>query len=437
LRQKPTDKKSIPFVRVLLLNMIREIIGLGEALEKLENVIIVYDFAHINGGQAKVAIDSALLLADAGLSVTFFAAVGPIDDRLKASGIRVELLDQKDILTEPNRVKAMTRGIWNGEAKKALEKLLAEFDPATTVLHCHGYAKALSPSIGPILSSGNIPSVYTMHEYFLACPNGGFYDFQKNEICTRKSLGVDCLTTNCDVRHPAHKAWRVARQVATWGPGSLPRGLKDIIYISETQRKALAPYMPKDARMHYVPNPIAKSNLPSVRASENNIFLFIGRLNPEKGGLMFAKAARIAGVRAVFVGDGPEENAIREANPDAELVGWQSPDQVQDWIGRARALVFPSLWYECQPLTPMEALVLERPVIGGSWSAGAELIKDGINGILYDDPTPKALAKALQKVSYLSEFDSSETRDFTSTDRHVENLLGIYRSLLATPGGTE
>lgn len=404
--------------------------GTGVPKKNLKNVIIVYDFAHINGGQAKVAIESALLLAQAELNVCYFAAVGPIDERLESAGIRVELLGQMDILSEPDRKKAMVRGIWNISARKALATLSAQFDPSETVIHCHGYAKALSPSIGLELAKSSLPTVYTMHEYFLACPNGGFYDFKKHEICTRRALGFDCLTTNCDVRHPAHKVWRVARQIATKVPGQLPAGLRDIIYISEVQRRAMAPYLPEAAQLHHVPNPVKFPNKMALPARDQDIFLFIGRLSPEKGARIFAEAAKLAGIRAVFVGDGPEAEHIRKINPEAEITGWATPSEVEGWIAQSRALVFPSLWYECQPLTPIEALGQGRPVITGSWSAGAELVKDGINGILYHEPTSEALAAAITKIGTLPDVDPQPIRDFVAPERHVARLLDVYETAL-------
>ena len=273
--------------------------------------------------------------------------------------------------------------------------------------------------------------------YFLACPNGGFYDYKQNRICTRKALSVSCLSTNCDVRHAAHKAWRVARQVATWGPGKMPKGLKDIIYISETQRRVMAPYLPKGARLHYVPNPVARPTAVPVRSADNDIFLFIGRLNPEKGGLMFAKAARIAGVAAVFVGDGPEADAIREANPDANILGWRTPAEVQDWIERSRALVFPSLWSETFGLVAFEALQRGVPVICGTWNAAAEGVEDGRTGILYESPNVESLASALSRIDNLGPLTESDFLKTLDPRIHVENLLRIYRTLLEEPELTE
>ncbi|KFE35575.1 glycosyltransferase family 4 protein [Thioclava atlantica] len=396
---------------------------------ELRTILVISDFAVMNGGQAKVAIDSARLLAEAGYEVIFFAALGPADPALIHPRIRVELLDQPDMLSDPNRLRAMIRGLWNRKARARLEAVLGRCDPAQTLMHCHGFAKALSPAIGPVLTRPDWRVVFTMHEYFLACPNGGFYDYRRGEICHRHPLGPACLASNCDMRRASHKAWRVLRQIVARGPGRLPGGLRDVIFISQTQRRVMAPYLPPGARLHHVPNPITLPDLEPVRASANDIFLFVGRLSPEKGAVQFAKAARIGGVRARFVGDGPEAAKIRAQNPDAELVGWVSPQTVQDELSRARALVFPSLWYEGQPLVPLEAMARGVPVIAGNWSAAAEAVRPGETGLLYDRPDAETLARSLVAARGLPDFDPAPLQEELSPARHLARLLGVYREM--------
>lgn len=400
---------------------------------RLRTVLIVGDFADINGGQAKVAIDSARLLADAGMNVIFFAASGPVSQVLDHPNIRTVCLGQKTLIDNPSRMNAMLSGLWNGAALRALRAEIAQLDPGSTVVHCHGWAKALSPSVGRELTSGRVPVLYTMHEYFLACPNGGFFDYRQQEICMRKPLSLDCATTNCDARHVSHKLWRMARSVLARGAGRLPHGLTDIAYISDTQLRAMQPYLPNAARLHTLPNPVSVGGAP-VDAARNETFLFVGRLSPEKGALHFAHAAREAGVKAVFVGDGPEADAIISANSEAEITGWLSPDQVQAHLAQARALVFPSLWYECQPLVPIEALVRGVPVVCGAWSAASEVVRDGVNGVIYDSADVTSLTNALRQVSGVGPFEAPDLAAAVSPARHLARLFEIYEQMLAPPG---
>ena len=397
------------------------------------HVFVINDFAFINGGQAKVAIRSARLLAEAGIDVTFFAACGPVAPELDHKKINTICLGQKDILSEPNRAHAAVRGIWNRSAAKSLDEACSTLDSRSTLIHCHGFAKALSPSIGPIIVSNRIASVYTMHEYFLACPNGGFYDFNRNEICKRSPLGASCLVTNCDVRSGGHKLWRVARQLVARSFGRLPTGLTDIIYLSQTQLAAIHAYLPQDAILHHVPNPTAAPRA-TVAANENHAFLYVGRLSPEKGCRLLAEAAMKVDADVVFVGDGPERAAIEARNPKALVTGWLPPAGVQDWLMKARCLVFPSLWYECQPLVPMEALAMGVPVITGSWSAGAEVVEDGKTGLHLAEPTTECLARAIAALMSsghpVFETICNHEPPLVTDDIHLGRLLEVYSQVL-------
>ncbi len=407
-------------------------------MKHLRTVVIATDSARLNGGTAKVAFTEARGLAEMGYRVVFFAPSGPVDAALAASGADVICLEEPDILDDSQRLRAMARGIWNAAAANALQEVLAELDPKTTVLHSHSFSRALSPALGPVLTKGPVPALFTMHEYFLACPNGGFYDYQAGEICTRRAMGPSCLATNCDARSALHKGWRVLRQAALWGPGRLPRGLRDIGYISQTQLAAMRPYLPKEARLHHILNPVDFApDAPRVRAEDNEVFLFIGRLMPEKGALDFAIAAKQAGVRAVFLGAGPEEERIRSANPEAELLGWVSPEEVAGWLQKARALVFPSLWYEGYPLVTCEALAQGVPCIAGHWSAASEMIISGSNGLIYDAPdklaTALAEARDLPAATLRAMSDTAYTKrkSYAATEQeHCQRVAQILEGLV-------
>lgn len=111
------------------------------------NIIIVNDFAHINGGASQVALSSAIALANQGYSVTLFSAVPPVMSELNHKNIQVICTGQYEILKDPNRLRATIQGIWNIKAAKAMKNLLDTRDPSNTIIHIHGWTKALSSSV--------------------------------------------------------------------------------------------------------------------------------------------------------------------------------------------------------------------------------------------------------------------------------------------------
>lgn len=146
---------------------------------------------------------------------------------------------------------------------------------------------------------------------------------------------------------------------------------------------------------------------------------------------MFAKAAREANVEAVFVGDGVEADAIRKVNPDARILGWQRSNEVAMWMRQARAVVFPSLWYEGQPLVPLEALAQGVPVICGDWSAAAETVVHDCTGVVYQYPTVECLRDAILRCLSLVYDPKHDLLSTFTSEKHVQRLLALYEGLLA------
>ena len=112
---------------------------------KVNNVIIVNDFNYIQGGASKVAIDTARLLKNSGLNVYFFSAVNKKEDEIE--GINYISTNQQEALKEKNKIKGIINGVYNFKAKKDFKKLLENFNREDTVIHIHGWTKALSSSV--------------------------------------------------------------------------------------------------------------------------------------------------------------------------------------------------------------------------------------------------------------------------------------------------
>jgi glycosyltransferase involved in cell wall biosynthesis len=401
-------------------------------------IVLVIDHAALTGGAAKVAFDSALGFKRLGHRPIVFAASGPVAPVLVDNGVEVVCLDQPDILNDPSRLRAATRGLWNHEAARALAALLAPLPRETTLIHVHGWAKALSPSIaGPIVAS-RLPALITLHEYFLFCPNGGFYNYQTSKVCTLEPMSLACLAENCDSRSYAQKLWRVARHAGMAHIAKLPEAFSDFIVISELQRAVVEARLPKGAILHRVSNPVEAEDRGLKERAARGEFLFVGRIAREKGPLLLAEAARRAGVSPVYVGDGPVAGELAALYPEARILGWQAPAEVRERMRAARALIFPSLWYEGQPLTVMEAKALATPVVVSDVCAGCESIEDGVSGLWFKNGDPDDLAEkliGLKDDALVDRLSAGAYRGYWSDpptlERHVEAILDIYEHMLA------
>lgn len=361
-------------------------------------VVVTYDYGHVNGGAAKVAIAGAVGLKARGHRVIYFAPVGPADPALAAAGVETVVLDQSD-LNGGGRISAAARGVWNSAAATALRATLQGVDVARAVVYQHGWAKAMSPACQRVIAKSGLATVYHMHEYFAACPNGAFFDFKAGENCARRPMSAACMLADCDARNYAHKQFRVARHGALSLWGGQEANLSHTIHIGEMQLAAMRPFLPAAGRTTYAPNPIDVEDRGPASQSDDAPFLFVGRFSAEKGAHIAAKAARSAAARIAFVGEGEAEADIRRAAPDAAFFGWLDPAGVGARMREARALVFPSIWRECQPLTVLEALAQGLPAIVSAECAASELVVDGETGVHVPAGDVEAWASAMRRLS--------------------------------------
>lgn len=394
------------------------------------------DFGHVNGGAAQVAISSAKALADRGVRVIFFSAVGPVDQSLLDAGVECVNTDQEDILSG-NRLVAFARGIWNGKAAKVLITLLSSLDKSSTVIHLHGWSKALSASVFRAALDSGIQCVHTLHEYFSVCPNGGFYDYQSNQICRKAPMSIQCISTHCDARSYSHKVWRVARQVVVTRSAFSMSGVKNVISLSRLSRTVMEPYLERNVRWYEVRNPVVCQAVERTRAEENTNIVFLGRLSPEKGVDIFLEAAKNQPFNAVVVGDGPLLAQLSSRFSDAKFLGWQDARGVDQVLRSARALVFPSRWYETFGLTVLEALGYGVPVIVSDSTAAADFVNGNNGWVFPDGDIPKltqhmlelrdaSLTKRMSESAYETYW--MDPPDETS---HCAKLIDVYEDMLA------
>jgi glycosyltransferase involved in cell wall biosynthesis len=401
-------------------------------------IVIVSDYGHISGGAARVAIVSARALAEQGHQVSFVCAVGPVDPALRRPNVRVHHLNLRDVWTDRNSARAALRGIWNLAAARHLASLLTTFSRENTVVHFHQWTKAFSPSAIAAAARAQLRCVFTLHDYFLFCPNGLYFDRADARPCHRRPLSTSCLVAACDSRSRAHKAVRLARQVASDRILRETQVPLNLIHVSDFARDVARPFFPDSARHFVVPNPVTLPERPPAPVRDNDAFVFLGRFTAEKGVLVFADAARAAGVRAVLLGAGPELDCIRRTAPQAEILPWGTDSVVEQTLGRARALVFPSLWYETSGLTALEALSRGVPVVCSRTTGAADWIEDGANGFLVDLGNSAALQARLRRLR--DDRDLAEVmgrcayarywRGTPTAARHAERLDECYRMIL-------
>lgn len=131
------------------------------------------------------------------------------------------------------------------------------------------------------------------------------------------------------------------------------------------------------------------------------VFLFAGRLSPEKGPDLFLKLAQMRSEAGDWrlLGDGPmREELVLSLSSPAVMEGFAM--NITPWLEKTTALVMTSR-KEGLPMAALEAMGLGVPVIAPAIGALPGLIRDGVNGFLYTAGDMDAAAQCLDRLTAL------------------------------------
>lgn len=397
-------------------------------MSKIKNIVIINDFDYVQGGASKVAIDTANLLSDE-YNVYFFSGDSKQSSTLKEN-IKKVCTNQGEALKDKNKLRGIVNGIYNFKAKRELKRLLLTLDKNETIIHVHGWTKCLSSSVFDVSWKLGFKLVLTMHDYFTACPNGGYFNYKKNEICHLKPLSLKCIKCNCDSRNYLFKLYRIIRQFVQNKIIKLNDRLTDVISISDFSEKILKKTLNSKTKIYRVYNPIDFDKCPkNVNSSINKYYLYVGRISKEKGVDLFCEAISKLKLEGIVVGDGPEKLKLQKQYPNIEFAGWKDSREVKEYMQNARALIFPSRWYECAPLTPLEAMQYNVPIISSNCNACVDYIKANPEKFIFDNL--QELMKILSGLNSCNnvEIDIKLLKNYEKTF-YLNNLKKVYYEII-------
>lgn len=187
-------------------------------------------------------------------------------------------------------------------------------------------------------------------------------------------------------------------------------------------------------------------DVPAVVVPTAPRLVCIGRLCEQKGQLLLINACHLLHQKGVdfhlvLAGDGEMrhdiEVLIKQYGLEKKVLitGWISSDQVRDELVNSKALVLPS-FAEGLPVVIMEAMALRRPVISTYIAGIPELVRTGIDGLLFPAGDVVELANVLENFLSLSDLkitemgNSAHSRviEYHSIEKEAAKLGELFKS---------
>jgi glycosyltransferase involved in cell wall biosynthesis len=206
-----------------------------------------------------------------------------------------------------------------------------------------------------------------------------------------------------------------------------------VISISHDQRKPLPQANFIRNVYHGLPEAFLK-----LGSGKGGYFAFLGRISPEKRcdrAIEMAIKSSTTLIIAAKVDKVDQEYFDAEIKPLLDhplinFIGEIGDDEKQEFLGNARALLFPIDWSEPFGLVMIEAMACGTPVIAWNMGSVSEIIEDGKTGFIVTD-----INEAMEAANKISMMNRQSVRDifeqrFTAR-RMATDYLQIYETLIS------
>lgn len=283
--------------------------------------------------------------------------------------------------------------IANPFAVARLRGVLRVFRP--DVVQVNMFEKYLSPAIFQALR--RVPTVAFVHYYKPICPTA-LKLLPDGSLC-QVPAGLVCWRSGCTgaaewLRDRPRYALIRAGLAHSDSILACSRWMVEQLRVNGISAEAIPLPVPPPASGY--------TRLPS----REPLFLYCGRLDPEKGVDLLLRAfgrvlASRPAARLRILGDGPRRGALEALAAELriteaiQLDGRVSFPAVEAALSTAWALVAPSIWAEPLGLTAIEAITRGVPAITSASGGFAESIEDGVSGHLVPNGDERALADSL------------------------------------------
>ncbi len=358
-------------------------------------------------------------------------------DLLRSRGVQVEMFQRSSRDLPQNVLGHLQAGLGvfvPGKTVRQFAEILDRVEP--DLVHSHEVFPLISPWILPECRKRGIPVVMTCNDYHLTCPARNH--FRDDMICTQcVDRGVlPSVVHNCRGKY-AESAVMAAYCTMVNAFRLYLDNVDHFIVPSQFTGEWLGKHAGISSnRLTAVATQVAIPEH-ACNPAEGTYAAFAGRFVREKGIGVLLEAGELSGVpvrlsrnRVSFV----EINLPSKA----DVLVTDTPNELQTFYRHARMLVVPSVWFETFGLAAAEAMALGIPVIASRIGALAELIEDGVDGLLF---TPGSSIELASKMKLLWD-DPDLCRELGararqkamrlwSPEQHFDRTMAVYRSVLA------
>ncbi len=356
---------------------------------------------------------------------------------LRSYGHEVQLCEFDNLTLEgASKVQLFFNTIFSLTSYRKVQKHIDTFKP--DVIHVHNVFYDASPSVFWAIKRSQTPAVMTIHQYRMGCVQGLL--FRDNAVCR---LCLDKKSAFYGIKNRCFQdSWLKSLQLTIvnfchqWTFKYL-KPINKFIFLAEFTKNILEPVLHIADTRHtegvIKPNFVSDFGFSPMSARED-FYLFVGRLNEQKGLKVLIDIFVKNKKKLKIIGTGPLENHVKTIAAQFDNIhylGYADTDFIITNLKKCKSLIVPSLTYEGQPMTILEAFSTGTPVIATNTKNLDAMIEPGYNGFLFNPLEDTDFFDSIEEYCRPELYTNARTTYELnySTQRNYEQLMTIYTSL--------
>jgi glycosyltransferase involved in cell wall biosynthesis len=346
-----------------------------------------------------------------------------IDDNLKKKEYQIDTIPVIALKYVQHRLGFQ---IFESKLIKPLTEIITNFD-VVHFTHPMWFASALE-----VCKKQGIPTILTLTDNWLLCPRG--LVTSDNQICNGPEEGKKCIDTchygnEVITRYEESKIFFENIDHVVAGSNFVRRTFKENNWNREIE---------------LIPFSIDHSHVKKVEDPKEIVFCFMGTFIWHKGIHVLINAFKMVKndkLKLKIFGRGDDrdpyvKDILKLAKDDSriEFCGTFDYSELPKIMKEISITVIPSSYKENFPLVMQNSLAYNKPVIASNVGGMPEVIKDGLNGFLFEQENTEQLARIIHNISQNPDIIEKLKKGITSPPRIESEALqyeNIYRNLIS------
>ena len=415
-----------------------EVAAQGAGTVRMATLLSINNYYYHRGGAEAIFFAHNKMFEALGWRVASFAMKHPLNLNTPWSEYFVEQIEFGEEYSLGQKLVRIPKVIYSFEARRKLGRLLDSSRP--DVCHAHNIYHHISPSILGLLQRRGIPTVVTLHDLKIACPQ--YQMLAPDGICERCRGGRlhNVALHRCIKGSVWLSTVVMAEAVLHRLLGSYRRCVSIFVVPSRFYIDKFVDWGMPRSKFRHIPNFVDAQRF-APRYAPGKAFVYFGRVSREKGLATLIRSAAAARCPLLIAGTGPALEEMRalatRLAADVKFLGYLEGGALHEIIRGARATVLPSEWYENAPVSVLEAYALGKPVIGANIGGIPELIHENETGLTFSSGNEPSLIAALRAIAERSDAQVQEmgrharswVEEQFTTDVYRERILQTYHEL--------